>query len=348
LNHGEGFLKELIKTDLSVCDQSSSFLQSDFWGSFKAKFGWEAFAFQAVWKTESSAQEEKPLLVLRRRFAPIFALAYIPWGPELPVSVPFQPALEELAKCLKETLPKDTVFIRFDPPKLVEPDENNNKVSMPSSFVKAEADIQPPDTVILDLLQPMESIIEQMKPKWRYNYRLSIKKGVKVRQAEKSEIAVFYNLLKETSKRDRIAIHGFEYYKALFENKVPEIRLYLAEHEGDILAGIVTLFRGQQAVYLYGASSDKKRNFMPAYALQLKAIEDAKNFGCKNYDFFGIPPSNEKSHSMSGLYQFKTGFGGRIIHRIGSWDYPCSRLLYLFFRITENFRSQIKTLKKRR
>jgi lipid II:glycine glycyltransferase (peptidoglycan interpeptide bridge formation enzyme) len=343
MRNGEGFLKEITRAaDLSVCDQADSFLQSGFWGNFKARFGWEAFAFSSVWKTLAS-QQEKSLLVLRRRLAPTFALAYVPWGPELPADVPFQSALEELAKRLKEELPKDTVFIRFDPPWLT---DKNNEALMPPGFIKAEADIQPPDSVILDLTKPMESIIEQMKPKWRYNCRLALKKGVKVRQAEKNEIIVFYDLLKETSKRDRIAIHGFDYYKALFKYALPEIRLYLAEHEGDVLAGIVTLFRGTEAVYLYGASSDIKRNLMPAYALQLKAIGDAKNYGCKKYDFFGIPPGNDKSHSMSGLYQFKTGFGGRIIHRPGSWDYPNRLMMYKIFRVLENLRSILKRLKK--
>jgi len=344
MQSGDGFLKELTRADLSFCDQSDSFLQSGFWGSFKAQFGWEAFAFRAVWKTQASQDEEKPLLVLRRRLAPVFALAYVPWGPELPVDVPFQPALEELAKRLNKILPKDTVFIRFDPPWLL--DENNKEGVIHPPFIKAEADIQPPDTVILDLTQPLESIIEQMKPKWRYNYRLALKKGVKVRQAKKYEIIVFYDLLKETSKRDRIAIHGFDYYETLFENDSPEIRLYLAEHEKDILAGIVTLFRGPEAVYLYGASSDIKRNLMPAYALQLRAIEDAKNYGCKKYDFFGIPPDNDKSHSMSGLYQFKTGFGGKIVHRPGCWDFPNHCMMYKIFRIAENLRSTLKGFRK--
>jgi len=353
MNNGEGFLKELTKTDLSVCDKAASFLQSGFWGSFKAQFGWETFAFRAVWKNETSQHEEKTLLVLRRRLAPAFALAYVPWGPELPDTIPFQAAaLEELAKCLKEKLPKDTVFIRFDPPWLF---GNNDQPAMFPPFIRAEADIQPPDSVILDLTQPMDSIIKNMKPKWRYNYKLALKKGVKIKQAEKKEIAIFYKLLKETSERDKIAIHGFDYYKALFESNwqknenpsnIPEIRLYLAEHEGDMLAGIVTLFRASEAVYLYGASSDNKRNFMPAYALQLKAIEDAKKYGCKNYDFFGIPPIYDPDHPMAGLYLFKTGFGGNIIHRPGSWDYPYHIVIYRIFRFAENLKIKIKKLKK--
>jgi len=328
-------------------------LQSGFWGGFKAQFGWEAFAFKAVWKTEAYKQENKTLLVLRRRLAPAFALAYVPWGPELPDDVPFQAALEELAKCLKEKLPRDTVFIRFDAPWLL--DDTNKESAIPTSFFRAEADIQPPDSVVLDLTQSMDSIIENMKPKWRYNCKLASKKGVKVKQAEKNEIAIFYKLLQETSKRDKIAIHGFDYYRTLFENvwyksnhpiNPPEIRLYLAEHEGDILAGIVTLFRGTEAVYLYGASSDVKRNLMPTYALQLKAIEDAKNYGCTKYDFFGIPPGYDPAHPMAGLYQFKTGFGGKIIHRPGSWDYPYRKYIYRVFRIAESLRSTLKSLKK--
>jgi len=347
MKSGEGFLVELIKADLSVCDNAASFLQSGFWGGFKVQFGWETFAFKTVWKTEGCKQEEKTLLVLRRRLAPAFALAYVPWGPELPEGVPCQNALEELAKCLKAKLPKDTVFIRFDPPWLLDSD---SQPAIPPCFIRAEADIQPPDSVILDLTQPMGLIIENMKPKWRYNYKLALKKGVKVKQADKSEIAAFYELLKETSKRDKIAIHGYDYYKALFFGNydTPDIRLYFAKYENNTLAGIVTLFRGVDAYYLYGASSDNKRNFMPAYALQLKAIEDAKNYGCKNYDFFGIPPCKDNAHPMSGLYLFKTGFGGKIIHRPGSYDFPYRNILYRIFRIAENMRRVRKLRKKKR
>jgi len=146
-----------------------------------------------------------------------------------------------------------------------------------------------------------------------------------------------------------------EYYKTLLDDGnssflTPHssftINLYLAEHEGDLLAGIVTLFRGREAVYLYGASSDKKRNLMAPYALQLKAMEDSKAAGCVEYDLFGIPPNEDPSHPMAGLYRFKTGFGGRIIHRSGSWDFPCRPFLYRLFRSAEILRKNLRTVKK--
>jgi lipid II:glycine glycyltransferase (peptidoglycan interpeptide bridge formation enzyme) len=335
-------MAKCTRTELSDCDEAAAFLQSGFWGAFKARFGWEALAFRLEMENFTAA-----LLVLRRSLAVGFSLAYLPWGPELPESCPDKyAALGEIGRVLREVLPKDTCFIRFDLPWLAD------EFSFPEPFVRSGADVQAPDTVLVDLTPPAEAIFEQMKPKWRYNARLAIKKGVSVRRAGVEGTDVFYDLLKETARRDGIAIHGKDYYMTLLESgwymgKKPDIRLYLAEHERDTIAGIVTLFRGPQAVYLYGASSGVKRNLMAPYALQAKAIEDAKEAGCEAYDLFGIPPNADPSHPMAGLYRFKTGFGGSIVHRAGSWDYPCRPLVYRLFRAAETLRKKLRTIKKR-
>ena len=350
---------KLERAELSACDEADAFLQTGFWGAFKARFGWEALTYNVCWPG-NNAVFKSPLLVLRRSLAAGFSLAYIPWGPELPLSLIadehgekteniYNTALEELALALKNELPKNTVFIRFDPPWY----NGGIPVSpMANAFVKAGADIQAPDTVIVDLSQSMESVIAGMKPKCRYNAKLALKKGVMLRRAGVEEIINFYELLKKTARRDGIAIHGIEYYETLLKNgfyngKKPYIRLYLAEHEGDLLAGIMTLFWNRKAVYLYGASSDEKRSFMAPYALQLKAMEDAKESGCTEYDLYGIPPNEDPAHPMAGLYRFKTGFGGKIIHRPGSWDYPNRLLIYKIFRSMEALRKNLRTFKKR-
>jgi lipid II:glycine glycyltransferase (peptidoglycan interpeptide bridge formation enzyme) len=227
---------------------------------------------------------------------------------------------------------------------------------------------------LLDLRPSLEKILAAMKPKWRYNVGLAARKGVRVRQSNfetsgegfNADIETFYRLLRETAARDGIAIHGFEYYRTLFSHireysasvssgPRPEARLYLAEYQGETLAAIVTLFRGREGVYLYGASSNSRRNFMAPYALQWKAIGDAKAAGCTEYDFFGIPPGDdEKDHPMAGLYRFKTGFigggeaGGRIIHRPGSWDYAYRPLISRLFNTAEGLRKGLRGFKKKR
>ncbi|MCL2068259.1 MAG: peptidoglycan bridge formation glycyltransferase FemA/FemB family protein, partial [Treponema sp.] len=75
---------------------------------------------------------------------------------------------------------------------------------------------------------------------------------------------------------------------------------------------------------------------------------DAKEAGCIYYDLFGIPPDDNPTHPMAGLYRFKTGFGGQIIHRPGSWDFPYKPAIYCLFNIAEALRKKIRDKKKRK
>ena len=350
----EGFIKEIKTADLSVCADADTFLQSSMWGEFKSRFGWKPNAFLIKWE----GGEEKPLLAISRKIAPGFSFVYVPWGPELPNDFPSDKkhfALCELAVKLKKYLLKKTVFIRFDPPWY---DENSAMFSgdeaqtfLFTGLKRPAADIQPPDTVLVDISLPAEKILENMKPKWRYNISLAEKKGVIVKACGAEDLETFYSLLKETSKRDGILIHGIDYYKTLFElcetEKDEKLNLYIASHEEQAIAAIAVLFRKDCATYLYGASSDKKRNLMPSYALQWKAMQDAKEAGCKIYDLFGIPPDDNPNHPMAGLYRFKTGFGGQVVHRPGSWDYPYKTFFYSLFNLAEKARKKMRDRKKR-
>jgi len=195
-------------------------------------------------------------------------------------------------------------------------------------------------------------MLAAMRSKWRYNIHLAEKKGVVIHsyKAGNSDIDkaidIFYDLYKTTASRDGIAIHSKKYYQDLLllsaaerrKNNAPLITLYTASHENDNLAAIITLFSKREAVYLYGASSNIKRNLMPAYLLQWTAINDAKAYGSSVYDFYGMPPSDDKNHPMYGLYLFKTGFGGNIVHRPGSIDIPLSPL-YKLYTMLETLRS---------
>jgi len=348
---------EITRAELEVCEIADSFLQSAMWGKFKSRFGWESRAFLLKWQ---NTQESRPLLVLLRNLAPGFSFAYVPWGPELPDDFPndLRPkALGELALKLKPLLQKNTFFIRFEPPWYSEEGAafsgGDYAPFLSEKLKRAGATVQAPDTVIVNLTASCEEILAAMKPKWRYNISLAGKKGVQVKSESVQELETFYKLLKETADRDGIAIHSFDYYKTLFEVCAEEgentkLRLYTAVHEGDTLAAIVVLFRQKNATYLYGASSNIRRNLMAPYALQWKAMQDAKEAGCQFYDLFGIPPDDNPNHPMSGLYMFKTGFGGRIIHRPGSWDYPYKPVIYSLFNVAETLRKKLRDRGKKR
>jgi lipid II:glycine glycyltransferase (peptidoglycan interpeptide bridge formation enzyme) len=224
---------------------------------------------------------------------------------------------------------------------------------------------------VIDLDSEEDALLKAMKSKTRYNVRLAAKRGVGVRVAEFGELPRWYEIYEETSRRDRIAIHSEAYYHRLFEivgagadgtdnsggggnpggsggGGSPRLLLYLAEHDGQLLAGNIVLEWDKTATYLYGASSGLRRELMAPYLLQWEAMRQAMARGCARYDLFGIPPTPDPKHPMHGLYRFKTGFGGRILHRLGAWDYPFASGRYAVYRAAEGLRDYYyKVIRKR-
>ena len=148
-----------------------------------------------------------------------------------------------------------------------------------------------------------------------------------------------------SARRDRITLHSENYYNRLFTLSsnygvgAAELYLLTARHERELLAGIIVALKGQWAWYLYGASSDRKRNLMPSYVLQWRAILLAKERGCRWYDLFGIPPEDDPQHPMHGLFRFKTRFGGKVDNRLGCYDLRFYPLMYRLYRLAEALRT---------
>ena len=366
-------------TGMAVRLPVQHFLQSRLWAEFKKQQGWTYRQYEV----HTAGTRSFLLTVLLRQLGSFGFLAYIPMGPSiltdydsrLPEAMQKKGLfLAELAEKLVPLLPTYVFLIRFDPP--WECAIKNGEIrkfssqdfplipctggKTPCSLRKAASDIQPPDTVQLDLEQPLDVLLNNCKPKWRYNIRLAEKKGVQVRcfsgtQAE-DVIPLFYRLYRETAVRDGIAIHSENYYRSLcrlaadpaFAAEHTLVSIYVAYFEEKPLAAIITLFSPSGAVYLYGASSNEHRNLMPTYLLQWQAIQDAQKYGCLSYDFYGIPPTDDPHHPMHGLYRFKTGFGGTIIHRVGTLDIPVRGCRYCLYSFAERLRTfWFKTVKKK-
>lgn len=329
--------------------------QSPFWAAQKERFGW-----QALWSDGAP-----PSLLLYRKLPGPFSIAYVPYGgafdtggaTHLPPSEEFSSSsyIRELKTAL-ETASREPTFLRWDVPFPLDSLSVSPGTALEDAgLVKSRADVQPPDTVVLDLNSGEEQLLAGMKSKTRYNVRLASKKGVRVEVGDwRRDLDAWQELYRVTAERDRIAIHDAEYYRSLFElaeeydPRELSMSLYLAYHEEDLLAGIIVARFREAAYYLYGASSNEKRNLMPAYALQWRAIRDAAAAGAKSYDLFGIPPAEDPDHPMHGLYRFKVGFGGSLVRRPGAWDLPVHGLAYRGFRAAEGARSFYhKVIKKR-
>jgi len=342
----------LRKVTLEDLDNQDCLLQSGFWGFYKQKSGQTAHPFLI---DSDQTGKPRPLLVLERPLPGGGSLGYVPHGPSLPSFYQADPAayLSHLGEILRSHLSPKCVFLRFDLPWY-----GNAGKSMTAGaagrLVKAPVDVQPPATVIIDLEAGEDEILKRMKSKTRYNIRLAGKRGVEVVAGNREDLSQWYAMYRETSVRDKIAIHSYEYYHQLFisrdeyEGNSPELLILLARVDKATVAGNIVALHGKQAVYLYGASLSKKRNLMPTYALQWKGIQKAREQGCTSYDLFGIPPTDRPDHPMHGLYRFKTGFGGAVIHRAGCWDYLFKPGKYRLLHIGERARDYyFKKFRKR-
>ena len=339
---------------------SSGFLQSRFWADFKSLADWSYNRYEVSIDNGASNASPFTLSVLERGLGAGLRFAYVPHGPEtgsVTGTADRQGLVVALAEALRTRVSHACLFIRFDPAWYCAESAASSPPERPvfGKPLRKASDVQPPDSVVLDVTRSDEELLAGMKPKWRYNVRLAEKKGVTVASEGAAAIADFYALYETTSARDHIAIHPRSYYERLFGLKAAnpaepkaDIRLWIARYEGKALAGIITAYYGKEATYLYGASSDEHRNLMPAYALQWAAIRAARDSGCDSYDFYGIPPVDDPNHAMSGLYRFKTGFGGEIRHYAGAWDYVLRPAAYAAFHAAERARLfWHKTIKKK-
>jgi len=178
-----------------------------------------------------------------------------------------------------------------------------------------------------------------------------------------ADIEAFYALLRETTARDSFTGHPLSYYKKMLEvfgqplrsgqsqrstfevgstSKVdssprPSAKLYLAEHGGKVLAGMIATYFRDTATYYFGASSNENRHTMAPYLLHWQAIRDARAAGYHYYDFFGIAPENRpgstpgtgRPHPWQKVTEFKLKFGGERVNY-----YPAQEIVYRPFWYT--------------
>lgn len=343
-------IRELYPTDI--------LFQTEYWAKVKHCLGWKPYAFNIG--TDFAAND---LLVLVKSLGGGVAAAYVPQGPEFePDAEHHGTYLEALSESIAGQMDAEVAFIRYDLPwkspyadNILEhphrdvPDDRVRELRMNFgtrrwNLKKAPVDMTFADTYRIDIGCSEDAILARMKPKTRYNIGLARRKGVRVRAVSAEELPVFYDLYLETARRNGLFMSDYRYFSALFAARAhsgdtPEIVLLMAAHDQDVLAGAILTITAQGAFFLHGASSTANRRLMGSHALHWEAIRYAKSRGCRTYDMGAVSPGRIPDHSFYGLYRFKTGFGGRIVHRTGSWDYPIKENAYTAFRNWEKLRN---------
>ena len=211
-------------------------------------------------------------------------------------------------------------------------------------------EIQPRFVFQLDLKgKDKDTIFNEFQSKTRYNVRLAIKKGVEIKEGTREDLKVFHDIMVETGKRDNFLIRSLSYFEKMYDELVPtgHMKLLMAYHEGQAISGIITIMYGNKTWYLYGASSNTKRNLMPNYLLQWTMIQDAIDRGNDMYDFRGVSGVVDENHPQYGLYRFKKGFNARFVEFIGEVYIPYKPLKYKLYKFSEKTFRTLRGIKKK-
>ncbi len=209
---------------------------------------------------------------------------------------------------------------------------------------------QPRSAWMLDISPPDDVLLERMKQKTRYNIRLAGRKGVTICDSGPADLDAFYDLLRETSLRDDFFIQSKDVYAHMFDSfaKNGDFCLLLARHEGQVIAAVTLVRFGPTCWYLHGASSNTQRNLMAPYLLQWEAIKQAKRWGCRLYDFRGVPDVLREDQDMYGVYRFKEGFGGYHFTTLHTWTRAYRPLLFGSWQLYFRGRFELTALLRRR
>jgi lipid II:glycine glycyltransferase (peptidoglycan interpeptide bridge formation enzyme) len=183
--------------------------------------------------------------------------------------------------------------------------------------------------------QSEEGLLAGMNQLWRRNIKKAAKAGVVITRGGVDDLAAFHALYVETAERDGFTPRPLAYFQTMFAALLAEdpdrIRLYLAHHDGDLVAATTWVRVGRHTWYSYGASSTAKRDVRGSNAIQWRMITDALAADATIYDLRGITEGLEADDPHLGLIQFKVGTGGDAVEYLGEWDLPLNLVLYKAF-----------------
>lgn len=321
-----------IKNFIQQNSPDGGFLQSEEWQNFQESVGRNTFRILGdnFWAN-----------IIEHKLPVIGKYFYIPRGPIMLSNIRHESCSLKIQEIIKLAKKNSVGWIRIEPAN----QEILNRIGKDINYkiIKALHDMQPKEILVVDISKSDEEILSEMKQKTRYNIRLAEKKGVKIIE-DKRYMDEFIRLTKIMAKRHGIVAHPDEYYQKMIKKiKGDTLKLYIAEYQGKIIAANLVMIYGNTCTYLHGASDDDYRNVMAPFLLQWKQIKNAKDFGCKKYDFGGVKINSKAGKSWEGVTRFKTGFSPNVkpVEFPGSYDIIVIPVKYWIYKIIQKLKNVI-------
>lgn len=173
----------------------------------------------------------------------------------------------------------------------------------------------------------LEDVWAGLNQEWRRNIKRATRYGVTAEVGTADYLPAFHELLRTTERRDGFSLgRSLEYFERQFavlnEEEPERMRLYIARHDGEVLAAHTMITMGRRAWYQTGASASHRREVRPSHALQWRMLRDALAGGAAVYDMRGVPATLDPENRSFGLTRWKLGTGGEVAETLGEWETP--------------------------
>lgn len=229
-------------------------------------------------------------------------------------------------------------FIRVSP--LIDDSPEHRDLFTKLGFRDAPIHMMHPEILwLLDLSKSEKLLLNDMRKNTRYALKQAEKAQVKIISGNSMALLdKFYGIHLETAHRQHFVPYPLSYLQAQLEvfGESDQMKVYLAEFDGKIIAGAVIMFYGHEGIYHHGASLSEYNKIPGSYLLQWEAIKEAQKRGLPRYNFWGIVENTPK-HPWAGLSFFKQGFGGEGRYLLHCQDLPLTSKYWLNY-IVENVR----------
>jgi peptidoglycan pentaglycine glycine transferase (the first glycine) len=287
--------------------------------------GWAEVKAATDWRPERYILEEGDarvgcVQVLRKRLVRGLDVAYAPRGP-LVDDGKLPGAIVALRKALSRGL---TVSLLCDP-EAAEGDALATALQA-QGVRRSPVYVQPRRTLLMDLSQDAETMLGAMRKKTRQYIHKAEREGVVTERT--TDLARFHRVLRTVAERDQFGIHSLEYFASLVEAFGDGLHLRMARVDGEDVGALLVIRLGDRAWELFGGWSGAHSEKRPFYLLKWHSLMQMKELGVRRYDMWGLAEGDE----LTGVENFKLGFGGEVTPWIGALETPVTAFLFPLWR----------------
>ena len=298
-------------------------LQSRAWADVKRPGGWESRRIVV----ERSGELVGLAQVLLKEIALGQRYAYAPRGPLVR-----EPAhIGDIALAIARELAGGRAAALLLDPELPEEHRISDSLRragcLPGRFL-----VQPRRTLVLDVSREPDALMGEMRKKTRQYIRKAERDGVDTEESD--DIGAFYEVQRAVAARVGFGIHDRAYFDTLWGVLAPRGRahLFFARYRGARVAALLALRWGPYAWEMFGGPTGEHAETRPFYLLKWRAMLRLRQLGVRSYDMWGLAESGSDDDPLSGVENFKLGFGGEPRTYVGAWEAPVREALFFLWR----------------